>query len=93
LNMVPMRVRDEESEIERLAFKFLQQGLTQQTKSRAGVKNNNLVTTTDLNTGSISPVTNGACAGSRDGSAYPPKLYGGGSSDDEMLPPRAKKEN
>jgi len=93
LNMIPMGVGNEESEIKRLAFKLLQQGLTQQTEPGAGVENNDLITATDLNTGSISPVTDGARAGSRDGSTYAPKLDGGGSSDGGIIPDRAKKEN
>jgi hypothetical protein len=84
--MIPMRMGDEQREIERLAFELLQQGLTEQTETRAGIENDDFIPTTDFNTGSIAAVADGTRARSRDGSAYPPKLDGGGSSDGETIP-------
>ena len=85
LNMIPVGMGDQQSEIERLAFKFLEQGLAEQAQTGAGIENDDLVTVTDFHAGSVAAVANGAGAGGGDGASHTPKFDGRCGSDGARL--------
>src|SRR2546425_301053 len=73
LDMVPMRVRQEQRQVQRPLVKLSNQRLPQRAQSRAGVQNDDLAISADLDTGSVAPVPYCSRAGGGNRAAHPPK--------------------
>ena len=76
LDVIPVRVGNEEGEIERLGLEFFQERDTELTQAGAGIEDDDVLAGADFDTGSIAAVVNGAASRSGDGAANTPKLYG-----------------
>jgi hypothetical protein len=79
--MVPMSVRNEQREAEMLLFKFIQQRLSQQAQSGAGVEYNNVVTGANFYASGIASKTYCTAARSGYGAADTPEFDGGATFD------------
>src|SRR2546428_471265 len=62
LDVVPMRVREKQREIQRTIFKFLEKRATKRAQTGAGIQNDDLIATTNFHAGSIAAVTHGSSA-------------------------------
>ena len=76
LDVIPVRVGNEEGEIERLGLEFFQERDAELAQAGAGIEDDDVLAGADFDAGSIAAVVNGAASRSRDGAANTPKLYG-----------------
>ena len=74
LDVVPMRMRQQQGQVQRLSLEFSDQVLPEQAHSRAGIEDDDLAIGADFDTGSIAAVLDGARPGRRDGAAHTPEL-------------------
>ena len=74
LNVVPMRVRQQHGEMQRLVFEFVHQLTAKQAEAGASVQNDEFAFGPDFHTGSIAAVFDGARSRSRCGAAHAPQL-------------------
>jgi len=74
LDVVLMRMRQKQGQIERLIVEFGDQLAPQQPQSRAGVEDDDLAIDTDFDTGGVAAVPNGGRARGRNGAAHTPEL-------------------
>ena len=75
LDVIPVRVRQQQREVEGAVLEFLQQRPAQLPQARAGVQNDDLPAVTHLHTRGVSAVTNRARPGGGDGTAHTPEFY------------------
>jgi hypothetical protein len=85
LNMVPVRVRNEQGEIERALGKFREERPAQSAQARAGVEDDDVGTGTDFDAGGVAAVTDGARPRRGNRAANAPEFYGRGRFDAETL--------
>jgi len=60
LNMIPVRVREQQGKIERAPFEFHKQRPTELAQSRAGIQDNNLAAATDFHASGVATITHRA---------------------------------
>ena len=93
LDVIPMRVREEQRQIERAALEFRQQRLTEFAQAGAAVQNDDVATVPDFNAGGVAAVTNGVRAGRRNRTANAPKLDVRGRLDGSTVTQVRQKQN
>lgn len=76
LDVIPVRVGNEEGEIERLGLEFFEERDAEFAEAGAGIEDDDVFAGADFDAGSIAAVVNGAASRSGDGAANTPKLYG-----------------
>jgi hypothetical protein len=72
--MIPMSVRDQQREFDRLRAEFFFQSDPKGADARAGIEHDNLTIRAYLDAGCIATVAQSSGVGCRDGTARPPKL-------------------
>jgi len=95
LNMVPMRVGEEQGQVERLVLEFGQQGLTERPQTRAGVEDDDFVTAADFHAGSIAAKANCLRSRCRNRAAHAPEFHACGGINETILaqaPPKRKRK-
>jgi hypothetical protein len=85
LDVVPVRVGEEQREIERMTFEFLEQGLAQFSQAGAGIKDDEVVAVADFDAGGVAAIAHGARSGRGDGTADAPEFYASASIDGHIL--------
>ena len=83
--MIPVRVGEEQREIERMTFEFLEQGFAQFPQAGTGVQDDEVAAVTDFDAGGIAAIAHGARAGRGDGTADAPEFYASASVDGHIL--------
>jgi hypothetical protein len=91
LDMIPMRVRNEQGKVERFVLEFSEQRPPEQPQSGAGIENNDVVARPDLNAGGIPPIAQGAAAGGGSGTTNAPEFYDRAAFDGTNLAQHQKK--
>src|SRR5438105_14829596 len=74
LNVVPVRVGDQQRQFDRLVLELLCQRQTEPPNAAPGVEDDDLAVGADLDAGSVPAVLNGARAGRGDRAAHPPEF-------------------
>ena len=73
--MIPVRVRDEQGEIERLLFEFLHEREAEFAQARAAIKDDNVVVVADFDAGGVAAIADGGRPRCGNGSADTPEFY------------------
>ena len=85
LNMIPMGMREEQGQVERFVFEFLEQGLAEGAQAGAGIEDDDFIAVAVFHAGGIAAVTHGGFTGRGDGAAHTPELDGGSRFDGVTL--------
>src|SRR5688572_25782001 len=75
LDMIPMRVGDEEVDLDRLAVELLGQRLAQRPDAGTGVEDNDLTISADFDARGVATKKDRGLTGRRDRSAHPPEFH------------------
>ena len=93
LDVVPMRVRDEQRDVQRLVFEFRQQREAERAQTRARVENDDFTAAADFDAGSVAAVAHGGRPRRRNRTAHAPELYASASFDEATLARLWRKTN
>lgn len=93
LDVIPVRVGDEQGQVERTVFEFGQERLSQRTQTGAGVQNDDFIAAPDFDAAGIAAVADGVAAGRGDGAAHTPKLDGRAGFDESQCNDARKEDN
>ena len=86
LDVVPVRMGEQQRELERLIFEFRQQGLAERAQTRARVEDDDFAAASDFDTGSVA--ANAYCFRSRcrNRTAHTPEFHARGGINETILP-------
>ena len=93
LDVIPMRVREEQRQVQRLFFEFLEQRLSQRPQTGAGIEDDNVIAVADFDAGGVAAIALGRRPGRGDGAAYTPEFYASASVDGTILARLERKTN
>ena len=90
--MIPMRVREQQRQVQRMAAGFRQQLASERAQSRACIQNNDLPADAHLDAGGVAAITHRARARSGNRAAHAPKCHASHVFDETTLAGFAKEK-